>query len=124
MSEGKIKILVAEDNDLNRKLFVSLLREKGYHVLEASDGEEAIGLIQKESPLLVLMDIVMPKVGGADVLSICREKGFLDNTKVYALTGSEPKDICDSGFDGIIRKPIMVLDFLDAVEKALVVSGT
>ncbi len=121
MSEWKAKILVAEDDDVSRKLFGSLLREEGYDVLEATDGEEAIELIQKGSPSLVLLDIFLPKVGGPDVLSICRENGFLDGAKVYALTGSDPNDIRDSGFDGIIGKPIRVLDFLNTVKKALVV---
>lgn len=124
MIEQKAKILVVEDDETNRKLFGSLLREKGYHVFEASDGDEAIALIQKESPSLVLLDVFLPKVNGPDVLRICREKGFLNSTKVYALTGSESSDICDAGFDGIIRKPIKVMDFLRIVEKTLEVRGT
>ena len=44
------KILVVEDDDVNRRLFVSLLNEQGYDVLEAVDGEEAIKAIEEESP--------------------------------------------------------------------------
>ncbi|HWR58412.1 MAG TPA: response regulator [Thermodesulfovibrionales bacterium] len=115
----KAGILVVEDDEVNRKLFGSLLREKGYNVFEASDGEEAIALIQNEAPALVLMDIFLPGVSGPDVLSICRRKGLLDGTKVYALTGTESNDISGAGFDGIIKKPIKVLDFLNVIEEIL-----
>lgn len=118
MDDRKAKILVVEDDEVNRRLFGSLLREKGYNVFEAADGEEAIALIQKESPSLVLMDVFLPKVNGADVLSVCREKGFLDGSKVYALTGAESEEIARAGFDGVIRKPIRVMDFLNCVDKA------
>jgi CheY-like chemotaxis protein len=120
MTTNGIRILVVEDNETNRRLFVSLLREKGYHVLEAADGEEAIAAIQKDPPALVLMDISLPKVNGLDVLRICKGKGLLDNTKVYALTASASNDIFDAGFDGVIRKPVKVLDFLTTVEKTLI----
>ena len=113
------KILVVEDSEINRRLFGSLLREKGYLVLEAADGEEAIEVMQKESPALVLLDITLPKINGLDVMRICRGKGLLGNTKVYALTASASNDIFDAGFDGVIRKPIKVLDFLKTVEETL-----
>ncbi len=119
MIELRSKVLVVEDDEANRKLFGSLLREKGYDVFEAADGEEAVVLIQRESPALVLLDISLPKLNGSEVLGICRRKNLLDRTKVYALTGSEPKDILEAGFDGIIRKPIKVMNFLDVVEKTL-----
>lgn len=120
MTTNGIRILVVEDNEINRKLFGSLLREKGYQVLEAADGEEAIAAIQKDPPALVLMDITIPKVSGLEVLRICRGKGLLDNTKVYALTASASDDVFDAGFDGIIRKPVKVQDFLNTVEKTLI----
>ncbi len=119
MSAERPRILVVEDNDINRRLFSSLLREKGYIVLEAADGEEAIEVVQRESPSLVLLDITLPKVSGLDVLKICRGRGLLDNAKVYALTASDSDDIFDAGFDGIIRKPVKVLDFLKTVERNL-----
>lgn len=122
MTGEKTRILVVEDDDMNRKLFGSLLREKGYDVVEATDGEEAIELIRGKAPSMVLMDISLPKINGSDVLRICREKGLLDNTKVYALTGSVSKDIDEAGFDGIITKPIRVSEFLNTVKTSLEVN--
>lgn len=118
------KILVVEDNEINRKLFVSVLRERGHAVMEAANGREAITLIAHELPVLVLMDIVLPDMNGDEVLRTCRERGVLGATKVFALTASAVSDIRDAGFDGIIPKPVRVLDLLETVQKALEVHGS
>lgn len=113
------KILVVEDNELNRKFFVSVLREQGHAVMEATNGREAIALIADELPVLVLMDIALPDMNGDEVLRTCRERGVLGGTKVYALTASAMSDVRDAGFDGIIPKPVRVLDFLETVQRTL-----
>jgi len=110
-----IKILVVEDDEINRKLFVSLLREGGYEVAEAADGRTAVELIERESPSLVLMDINLPKMSGYEVLRTCKEKGLLGGAKVYALTGSAEAEVMEAGFDGIITKPVRVREFLSTV---------
>lgn len=113
------KILVVEDDEINRKLFVSLLQERGYDVVEAADGEAAIELIAKESPSLILMDIILPKMSGYEALKACRERGLLGGSKVFALTASTEAELKDAGFDGIITKPVRVREFLKAVEESL-----
>ena len=113
------KILVVEDNEINRKLFVSVLREHGHAVMEAANGRDALALISSESPLLVLMDVVLPDMNGDEVLRACKEKGVLGRTKVYALTALGLSDIRDAGFDGIIPKPVRIADLLNTVQKTL-----
>ena len=111
------KILVIEDDEVNRKLFVSLLRERGYEVSEAADGQQAMERIEREAPSLILMDIVLPKMSGLEVLRTCRAKGLLQRSKVYALTASEIPEIDGAEFDGIIRKPVRVREFLHIIER-------
>ncbi len=113
------KILVIEDDEINRKFFVSLLKEGGYEVVEAADGQAAIELIAKESPSLILMDIVLPRMSGYEVLRTCKEKGLLGGSKVYALTASAETEVMEAGFDGIITKPIRVREFLRTVGEIL-----
>lgn len=113
------KILVVEDNEINRKLFVSLLREKGYETCEAENGLDALAMIEREAPSLVLLDIILPQMDGYEVFRTSREKGLLHNTRVYALTAADEGDIHDAGFDGIITKPVRVAEFMRTVEKAL-----
>ncbi len=111
------KILVVEDDEANRKLFVSLLRGRGYEVSEASDGQQAAEEIEREAPPLILMDIVLPKMNGFEVVRTCREKGLLQRSKVYALTATEIPESEGSGFDGVIMKPVKVKEFLNTVER-------
>ncbi len=116
------KILVVEDDEMNRKLFVSILENRGYEMLEATDGEEAVDMIRRESPSLILMDMILPKINGMDVFRTCKNEGLLDNTKVYALTAAATSEVYNAGFDGIITKPIRIKEFLATVEEALEVS--
>ncbi|HAM51697.1 MAG TPA: hypothetical protein DCP92_13820 [Nitrospiraceae bacterium] len=115
----KGKILIVEDDTVNRTFFESLLREKGYQVLSAMDGEEALALIKRESPSLILIDVSIPKVTGVEVLRQSREQGLLTGKKVYALTGSLAREIEEAGFDGIITKPVRLEQFLETIKKAL-----
>jgi two-component system cell cycle response regulator DivK len=113
------KILIVEDDEMNRKLFVTILEGRNYEILEATDGEEAIDMIRKESPSLILMDMILPKMSGIEVFKACRDEGLLDNTKVYALTAAATPEVYNAGFDGIITKPIRIKEFLATVEEAL-----
>ncbi len=113
------KILVVEDDDLNRKLFVTLLQEKGYEVAEAKDGGEALEKIRTEPPALILLDIVLPSVSGLEVLRQCRKEGLISSSKVYALTASALEEREEAAFDGVIIKPVKVMDFLKTVEESM-----
>lgn len=113
------KILIVEDDELNRKLFQSILHEAGYDVLAAADGDEAIEIMRKESPYLILLDIIMPGKSGLDVLKTLKDEGLLRDSKVYALTATclSEKDVLN--FDGVITKPIRIIEFKETVRKAV-----
>lgn len=113
------KILIVEDDELNRKLFQSILFEAGYDVLVASDGDEALEIIKKENPSLILLDIIMPKKSGLDVVKELREKKLLKDSKVYALTATYLDEKGSSYFDGIITKPIRIMEFKEKVRRAI-----
>jgi two-component system cell cycle response regulator DivK len=61
------KILVVEDNEIHMKIMRELLRDHGYLVLEAHEGEQALALARQHQPDLVLMDINLPEVSGLEV---------------------------------------------------------
>ncbi|MFN3480572.1 MAG: response regulator [Thermodesulfovibrionales bacterium] len=113
------KILIVEDDELNRKLFQSILHEAGYDVLAAADGDEAIEIMRKESPNLILLDIIMPGKSGLDVLKTLKEEGLLRGSKVYALTATYLSEQDALNFDGIITKPIRIIGFKETVRKAI-----
>ena len=103
------RILIVEDNKLNRNLFVIMLQNMGCLVTEAENGQDAIDILQTDSFDLVLMDIQMPVMDGLTAL-----KKILDSpnshTPVIALTAtafkSEVNNLLSQGFSECITKPI------------------
>ncbi len=104
------RILVAEDNAVNRELLRELLELRGYTVLEACDGQEALETIEQTHPELLLLDIGMPVLDGFAVVRKIRENPRLARLPVvavtaYAMRGDREK-ILNSGFDGYLSKPV------------------
>lgn len=69
LKRGEVKILVVEDDKFLRELLVTKIKKEGYTVLEAVTGEEGVEKIENERPHLVMLDLVLPGIGGFDVLS-------------------------------------------------------
>ncbi|PYX50728.1 MAG: response regulator, partial [Acidobacteria bacterium] len=80
------KILIAEDNPVNRELLRELLEIRGHTVAEACDGEEALRVIEQTQPDLVLLDIGMPLLDGFGVIRKIRENPRFASMPVVALT--------------------------------------
>jgi CheY-like chemotaxis protein len=105
-----IKVLIAEDNAVNRELLRELLELRGCTVLEACDGQEALQMIEQIRPELLLLDIGMPVMDGFAVIRKIRENPGLATLPVvavtaYAMRGDEER-ILSSGFDGYLSKPL------------------
>lgn len=116
-------ILIAEDNELNRELLVTVLNFNGFVTITANDGAEAVSLAKSEQPELVLMDIQMPKLDGFDALKRLRSSTETTSIPVVAVTGNVmPHDldrITQSGFDSIIYKPYKIDELLTAINAVL-----
>ena len=80
------KILLVEDDINLREIYAARLSAENYQVVVASDGEEALAVAVKEKPHLILLDIMMPKISGFDVLDILRSTPATKKTKVVMLT--------------------------------------
>ncbi|HVR23297.1 MAG TPA: response regulator [Candidatus Polarisedimenticolia bacterium] len=105
-----ITVLVAEDNAVNRELIRELLELRGYTVLEACDGQEALGIIERAQPDLLLLDIGMPVLDGFAVVRRIRASPRIARLPIVAVTAyamqGDRERILDSGFDGYLSKPI------------------
>ncbi len=104
------KILIAEDNAANRELFRELLEARGYSVIEACDGQEALQLLKQTQPDILLLDIGMPVLDGFAVAKEVRKDLTLARLPIlgvtaYAMQGDRER-ILNSGFDGYLSKPI------------------
>jgi two-component system cell cycle response regulator DivK len=121
------KVLIVEDNLLNMKLFHDLLVAHGYDTLQSKDGVEALALVRRHRPDLILMDIQLPEVSGLQVIKWIKEDQNLRMIPIIAVTafamkGDEEK-IRDGGCDAYIAKPISVAGFLQTVERFLAGGG-
>jgi two-component system alkaline phosphatase synthesis response regulator PhoP len=82
------KILLVEDEKIIRDLLQKKLEKEGYNVLVAQDGQEGLELMRKEKPDLILLDIVMPKKGGLEVMEEMAEDKELKNIPVIVISNS------------------------------------
>lgn len=82
------KIVLIEDEELIISLLQKKLTKEGYDVVIARDGEEGLKLIKKENPDLVLLDIIMPKKGGFEVMEEIANDKSLKNTPVVIISNS------------------------------------
>ena len=109
------KVLIVEDYDDTQSFMKFLLESKGFQVVEATDGIEAVEKVKQQSPDLVLMDISLPVVDGLAATRAIREfnnSGKLPIVAVTAFGKSYYNQAIEAGCDDLINKP---LDF-DALE--------
>jgi two-component system cell cycle response regulator DivK len=108
-------VLVIEDNALNLKLVRDVLQYAGYDVVEAHSGEEGVQLAVERAPDLVLMDLQLPGIDGAEALRQIRAREQAKVVPVIAVTAFAMKNDQElaslAGFDGYLAKPINVRAF-------------
>jgi two-component system, cell cycle response regulator DivK len=100
-------VLIVEDHELNRMLFHALLEMRGYNILQAKDGVEALNLMRQHHPDLIVMDIQLP-VKAIPIIAVT----------ALALRGDQ-QQIRDAGCDACITKPMSTSRFLQTVEQFL-----
>lgn len=87
------KIVLADDEQFTAIAYKDGLSRAGYIVVVAHDGEEALGIIRKEKPDLVLLDLIMPKMNGFEVLKAVKSDPSLETTPCVVLSNqSQPTD--------------------------------
>jgi len=86
MANYSRKVLVAEDDRFLRRAAESALRRHGFDVITASDGEEALRLARQELPDIILLDLIMPKLQGFDVLRELKQDPSTSSIRVVILS--------------------------------------
>jgi two-component system cell cycle response regulator DivK len=119
----KAKILLAEDNASNRYLATYLLKDAGFTVIAAQNGNEAFQLAVTENPDLVLMDIQMPEMDGYEAARRIHADPNLSRIPIVAVTSyamdSDRAKALEMGFVGYIEKPIQPLHFVAQISRFL-----
>lgn len=117
------RILVVEDNDLNRKLFCDVLRASGFEVEPVADGELVLNAARAFAPDLVIMDIQLGTVSGVDLITAMRRDASLRDTPVLAVTAyagkGDEERIRQVGAEGYLAKPVSIVPFMNAVKGLL-----
>ncbi len=80
------KILLVEDDVNLRDIYSARLQAESYTIITASDGEEALATAVREKPDLIILDVMMPKISGFDVLDILRSTPETKETKIILMT--------------------------------------
>jgi two-component system, cell cycle response regulator DivK len=114
------KILVVEDNQDSRDLVVKVLESKGFTVIEAVDGEDALQKAQEERPALILLDISLPKLDGYEVTRRLKTLDAFRDIPIIALTahamkGDREKALA-AGCRGYLSKPINIRELPGQVQ--------
>ena len=113
------RILLAEDNDLNRRLFRDILTGAGYEVESVVDGAAALSAIDARMPDLVLLDLQLPVRSGHDVVRAIRRNPALQHMPVIAVSAfanrADMEKAKQNGFTDFIGKPAPVDDILAIV---------
>lgn len=115
------RILIVEDNPLNMELVSDLLQVRGYQVMEATTGQQALELVRRYHPDLILMDVQLPGLDGLSLTKMLKSDPTTEDIIVVAITahamrGDEAK-VYEAGCSAYIPKPI------DTRELPKVVSG-
>lgn len=123
-NSSQATILVVDDSPTNRLLLVTVLGYAGHHVIEATDGAEALEMARTWHPDLVITDIVMPNMGGAELIHCLRADPTLAHIPVIFYTASHPWDdawvLAEScGVFAVIEKPAEPQVIFDAISAAL-----
>ena len=114
-------VLIVEDNELNMKLFRDLLEAHGYQTTGTSNGIEALDLVRKLRPDLILMDIQLPQVSGLEVTRWIKDDPELRSIPVVAVTAfamkGDEERIREGGCEAYLSKPISVGKFIETVRR-------
>lgn len=98
MSDNKT-ILLVEDDEFLAELYATKLNLEGFEVLLASDGEKGLKMAKESNPDLILLDIILPKMDGFEVLGNIKEDSSIKDIPVILLTNLSQKDEVKKGLD-------------------------
>jgi CheY-like chemotaxis protein len=117
------RVMLAEDNAVNRELLRELLEIRGYQVTEARDGQEAVEMLDQTRPDILLLDLGMPKLDGFGVVRHIRASPGLADLPVLAVTAyamrGDREEVLKAGFDGYLSKPIDATALATEMERLL-----
>lgn len=122
--DHKKRILLVEDDDSLANVYVTRLEAEGFEIRRVVNGEDALAAAKEYQPNLVLLDVMMPKISGFDVLDILRNTPETANLKIVMLTAlsqdSDKQRAEALGVDDyLVKSQVVIADVVDRIRKAL-----
>ncbi len=116
-----LRILLAEDNEINRRLATIMFEREGYHVVCAENGRVALSLLEQQEIDLIFMDVQMPEMDGLEATAAIRAETKWANIPIIAMTAHAMKGdrehFLSAGMDDYVTKPIRTKEVLAAIER-------
>lgn len=118
------RILLVEDDDALANVYLTRLQSEGFDVRRVANGEDALAASISYKPDLVLLDVMMPKVSGFDVLDILRNTPETANLKIVILTAlsqeSDKQRAISLGVDDyLVKSQVVISDVIDRIKQHL-----
>lgn len=114
-------VLIVDDNEKNRRLAADVLSFAGFQALEAATGAEGLALAAERLPDVILMDLRLPDMDGADAARMLRADGSTARIPVVAMSALPLEGsgswLDEAGFAGSLEKPIQIATFADEVRR-------
>jgi PAS domain S-box-containing protein len=125
-----MRLLLAEDGQVNQMVAIKLLEDRGHSVVLAANGRQALGALERERFDAVLMDVHMPEMDGFEATRAIREKEETTGERlpIIAMTANAMKgdreECLEAGMDDYVAKPVRSRELFEAVEKFAAVADT
>ena len=122
--DGKTKILLVEDDPFLSSMYSTKFELENFAVLAAEDGEKGLKLALAEKPDIILLDILMPKMNGFEVLEKLKDNKETESIPVILLTNLNQKDEIEKGLslganDYLIKAHFMPSEVVDKIKKVI-----
>jgi CheY-like chemotaxis protein len=118
-----VKILLVEDNEMNRDMLSRRLAKRGYEVVVAVDGEQGVAVARAEAPQLVLMDMSLPVLDGWEATRQLKAAPETRDVPIIALTAhamsGDREKAMEAGADDFDTKPVELTRLLEKIEALL-----
>ena len=121
MKIQKKEILIIDDSATNVFLIESVLTENGYNTMSATNAKDAMKLMEKKTPNLILLDLLMPQISGFDLIRTFKQNNNLSHIPIIAVSAitDEEKisEIISLGAIFFLNKPIIINELLDKIQE-------
>lgn len=124
MADAKVKVLIVDDDAFLSGIYATKLELEGFEVVSARDGEEGLKTAMKEKPALILLDVLMPKLDGFEVLKRLKADAETKSIPVIMLTNLGQKEdiekgIQDGAADYLIKAHFVPAEAVEKIKKVL-----